>query len=229
MKGYAQSSQDWAYPKFAQFPQNNITLGQWGHPATHRHFGAIQCSRHLFCGGWMGRQISWVGKGPPRCGPRGDEPLQHPCPLPPTLRRWGSGRPERLQRQNWTGHRGTPYIGPPALRRLRRQLCQCSALHRHGAHPVGRRQLRLEGSGRWRNYSAGNLQGSAGIHCPISQRRPAHSGGAAHHHPDPPPGRLYLRAHLSNHSQRGVHHWPHRQAVSGLTRNCPKIHSRRKG
>jgi len=77
-------------------------------------------------------------------------------------------------------------------------------------------QLRLEGSGRWRNYSAGNLQGSAGIHCPISQRRPAHSGGAAHHHPDPPPGRLYLRAHLSNHSQRGVHHWPHRQAVSGL-------------
>jgi len=90
-------------------------MGQRGHPTAHRHIGAVQREGHLLCGGGLGGQISGVGKGPARRGSRGDEPLQHPRPLPPAVRRPGGRRPERLQRQDRGGHRRPAHPGPPAL------------------------------------------------------------------------------------------------------------------
>lgn len=59
-----------------QLPQNNISLGQRGHPSPHRHPGQVQYQGHLLRGGGVGGQIPRICKGPGRRGPRGHEPLR---------------------------------------------------------------------------------------------------------------------------------------------------------
>ncbi len=77
-----------------------------------------------------------------------------------------------------------------------------------------RRQSGLERSVRRRDHPAGHLQGTARLHCFVSQRRPAHPRGSAHHHTDASSGGLHLCPHLPNHPPRSIHHRPHRPSVS---------------
>ena len=73
----------------------------------------------------------------------------------------------------------------------------------------------LEGLRRRDHLQAGDLQGTAGEHRAVPQRRAPHAGGPPRHSQLPHQRRLHRRSHLPTDPASPLHHRPHRAAVPG--------------
>ena len=82
-------------------------------------------------------------------------------------------------------------------------------------YPVGCGLPGLEGLRCGDDMQAGDIQGAAGEHRAVPQRRAAHAGGAAHHPQLSYQRRLHRCAHQSADPRCALHHRPHRAAIPG--------------
>lgn len=75
-------------------------------------------------------------------------------------------------------------------------------------------QSGLEGDTRVGDYQEGDRESPAGLDCSFSQCRAPYAGGSAGHSGNAAAKGIYLRAHLSTDSERGVYHRSHRAAAA---------------
>ena len=129
-------------------------------------------------GDWV-EKYPGIGKSPLRRRPRGDEPLRPPRPLQHPLRPGDHRRPHRLQRQDRGHHRVRPTLFRPPYGEYDDHVI--STVRGMGIQPIQWDVDSLD----WKDYDAGHHhpagdgKGGAGVHRPVSQRRPPHPRGPA--------------------------------------------------